>query len=107
MPRWQRAVLAALLAMNPRELRPAPRRRGRGGVREGFAYVSRRRDLQLIMGLVFMLGTFGMNFQITTALMATSVFHADVHTTVAAAVRRAAGGPAELPSEAVDTEVVV
>ena len=71
------AVLAALLAMNPRELRPAPRRRGRGGVREGFAYVSRRRDLQLIMGLVFVLGTFGMNFQITTALMATSVFHAD------------------------------
>jgi malate dehydrogenase (oxaloacetate-decarboxylating) len=32
-----------------------------------------------------------------------SVFHADVHTTVAAAVRRAAGGPVELPT---DTELV-
>ena len=29
----------------------------------------------LIMVLVFVLGTFGMNFQITTALMATKVFH--------------------------------
>jgi malate dehydrogenase (oxaloacetate-decarboxylating) len=33
-----------------------------------------------------------------------SVFHADVHHTVAAAVRRAAGGPTELPT---DTEVVL
>jgi malate dehydrogenase (oxaloacetate-decarboxylating) len=33
-----------------------------------------------------------------------SVFHADVHHVVAAAVRRAAGGPAELPT---DTEVLV
>lgn len=71
------AVLVALAAMNPRELRPAPRRKGRGGVREGLVYVQGRRDLQLIMGLVFVLGTFGMNFQITTALMATTVFHAD------------------------------
>jgi len=36
-----------------------------------------------------------------------SVFHADVHTAVAAAVRKAAGGPAELPTETVDTEVAV
>ena len=33
-----------------------------------------------------------------------SVFHSDVHTVVAAAVRRAAGGPAELPT---DTEMPV
>ena len=33
-----------------------------------------------------------------------SVFHADVHTAVATAVRKAAGGPAELP---VDTETAV
>lgn len=72
------AVLIALVAMKPAELYPAPRRAGRrGGVREGLAYVKGRRDLQLVMGLVFMLGTFGMNFQITTALMATTVFHAD------------------------------
>ena len=33
-----------------------------------------RRDIQLVMLLVFVLGTFGMNFQITMALMATKVF---------------------------------
>ena len=31
--------------------------------------------MMLIMALVFVLGTFGMNFQITTALMATKEFH--------------------------------
>lgn len=71
------AVLAALLAMDPAQLRPAPRRAVRGGVREGLAYVRARRDLQLVMALVFVLGTSGMNFQITTALMATTIFHAD------------------------------
>lgn len=71
------AVLVALFAMDAATLHPAPRRKGRGGVREGLLYVRGRRDLQLVMGLVFVLGTFGMNFQITTALMATTVFHAD------------------------------
>lgn len=69
------SVLVALSMMNGRELHPAPRGKGKGGVREGLAYVKHRPDLQLIMGLVFVLGTFGMNFQITTALMATTVFH--------------------------------
>ena len=67
-------VLGALALMKPSELRPAPRLTGRGGVREGFAYVRSRPDLKLVMLLVFVLGTFGMNFQITTALMATQVF---------------------------------
>jgi MFS family permease len=67
-------VLGALLLMRTSELRPAPRLTGRGGVREGFAYVRQRGDLKLIMLLVFVLGTFGMNFQITTALMATQIF---------------------------------
>lgn len=68
------AVIAALLAMRPGELRPAPRGRGRGGVREGLAYVRNRPDILLIMFLVFMLGTFGMNFAITNSLMATAVY---------------------------------
>lgn len=67
-------VLIALARMRPSELTPAPLARGRGGIREGFAYVRSRPDLQLVMLLVFVLGTFGMNFQITTALMATQVF---------------------------------
>lgn len=67
-------VIAALLALRVNELRPAPLAKARGGIREGFRYVRARRDIQLVMVLVFVLGTFGMNFQITMALMATKVF---------------------------------
>jgi malate dehydrogenase (oxaloacetate-decarboxylating) len=42
--------------------------------------------------------------ELNAAYIVPSVFHADVHHTVAAAVRRAAGGPTELPT---DTEVVL
>lgn len=62
------------------ELHPAPQRSGRGSVVEGLRYVAGRPDLQLVMFMVFMLGTFGMNFQITTALMATKVFGAEAPT---------------------------
>lgn len=67
-------VLLALALMDPAELHPAPRPRDRGGVREGLAYVRRRPDILLVLFLMFMLGTFGLNFQITNAVMATSVF---------------------------------
>jgi MFS family permease len=69
------AVLFALSRMRPDELNPAPRQRGKGQIREGLRYVRGRPDIILIMALVFVLGTFGMNFQMTTALMATGVFH--------------------------------
>jgi MFS family permease len=69
------AVLFALSRMRPEELNPAPRQRGKGQIREGLRYVRGRPDIILIMALVFVLGTFGMNFQMTTALMATGVFH--------------------------------
>jgi len=69
------AVVLALSRMRPGELRPSPRQRGRGQIREGLRYVRGRPDIMLIMALVFVLGTFGMNFQMTTALMATAVFH--------------------------------
>jgi MFS family permease len=69
------AVLLALVAMRRAELRPAPvLARGEGAIRDGVRYVRSRPDIQLVMVLVFVLGTFGMNFQITTALMATREF---------------------------------
>ena len=69
------AVLLALASMRSSELRPAPAlARGKGAIRDGVAYVRSRPDIQLVMVLVFVLGTFGMNFQITTALMATKEF---------------------------------
>ncbi|MEO7132332.1 MAG: MFS transporter [Dermatophilaceae bacterium] len=67
-------VLVALVMMNPAELTPAPRARGRGQIQEGLRYVKGRPDLIVIMFLIFVLGTFGMNFQLTMALMATKVF---------------------------------
>jgi malate dehydrogenase (oxaloacetate-decarboxylating) len=45
--------------------------------------------------------------ELNASYITPSVFNADVHTAVAAAVRRAAGGPAELPTESVDAEVAV
>jgi MFS family permease len=69
------AVLLALLRMRSGELNITPHQRGKGQIREGLRYVRGRPDIILIMALVFVLGTFGMNFQMTTALMATAVFH--------------------------------
>jgi MFS family permease len=52
----------------------APADRGPGAIREGVAYVRARPDLLLVLSMVFFAGTFGLNFQITSALMATEVF---------------------------------
>ena len=69
------AVIYALAHLRIDELDPAPRAgRGPGQVLEGIRYVRGRPDLVMVMVLVFFVGTFGMNFQITTALMATEVF---------------------------------
>jgi MFS family permease len=70
-------VLIGLKLMRPAELRPQPRAvRAPGQLREALAYVRARPELWLTMGLVFFVATFGMNFQVTTALMARGVFHA-------------------------------
>lgn len=68
------AIIACLWHMDPTELHPAPLRHGRGRVREGIVYVARRPDILLILVIVFIHGTFAMNFQMTIALMATDVF---------------------------------
>ncbi|MGH3424730.1 MAG: MFS transporter, partial [Nocardioidaceae bacterium] len=70
------AVFASLQMLDVRRLHPAtPAQRGRGAVRDGIRYVRSRPDLMLILATVFFVGTFGMNFQMTSALMATDVFH--------------------------------
>jgi MFS family permease len=62
--------------MRESELRPAERvARAKGQLREGLAYVRSRSDLMLTMTLVFFIATFGMNFQVTTALMSRVVFN--------------------------------
>jgi len=70
------AVLTGLALMRPAELRPSPAiDRIRGQLRAGLHYVRQRQDLLLTMVLVVVVGTFGLNFQITTALLAKQVFH--------------------------------
>jgi MFS family permease len=69
------AVIVSLWRIRPSGLFPTvPAGNGKHPVAEGLAYVSRRRDLVLILVMVGILGAFGMNFAITNALMATAVF---------------------------------
>ncbi len=69
------AVFISLQRLDGSLLSPSPvagtRRRA---VRDGVAYVRSRPDLILILWSVFFVGTFGLNFQMTSALMATEVF---------------------------------
>ncbi len=67
--------IVALALMDVSRLATPPPARGRGRLREGLSYVRHRPDLIMIMFLVFVLGTFGMNFQLSNAVMATQVFH--------------------------------
>jgi len=69
------AVLACLRAMRTADLHPTARLvRAKGQLREGLSYVRTRPDLLVPMALVFMVGTFGLNFQITLALVVKEVF---------------------------------
>ncbi len=70
------AVLAGLKLMRPGELHRVERApRAPGQLREALAYVRARPTVWLTLLLVFFVATFGMNFQVTTALMAREVFH--------------------------------
>ena len=70
------AVIAGLLLMRGAELMPAARvPRGPGALREAATYVRHRPELLLVIVIAGVVGTFGFNYQITTALMATHIFH--------------------------------
>jgi MFS family permease len=69
------AVIAGLALMRTAELHTPPIvERAKGQLIEGVRYVRGRSDLMLAIAMVFVVGTFGMNFQITTAVMAKQVF---------------------------------
>ncbi len=70
------AVIVALRSMRDSELTPVERApRGKGMIRDGMRYIRQRPDLSMVVFAAFFAGTFGMNFQMTSALMATQVFH--------------------------------
>ncbi len=70
------AVLTGLKLMRPAELNPVERvPRTKGQLREALRYVKDRPSLSMPMVLIFFVATFGMNFQVTNALMSRQVFH--------------------------------
>src|SRR5690606_29499425 len=70
------APILAIALMRGKELSDAPVvERKPGMVRDGLRYVRRRADLMLVLVVVFFVGCFGLNFQVTSALMATEVYH--------------------------------
>jgi len=69
------AVIVQLQRMNPALLRVSPRRHsGPGALMEGVRYVRTQPTMLFVLVVVFFAGTFGMNFQLTSSLMATQVF---------------------------------
>jgi len=72
------AVLLSLAFLRLSELHPNARaHRGEGSFAEGFRYVWGRADLKTILVMLFLIGTFGLNFPIFISTMAIGVFHAD------------------------------
>jgi MFS family permease len=70
------AVLVSLKLMRVSELHVVDRLpRARGQLREAMRYVKERPALWMTMVLIFFVATFGMNFQVTNALMSRDVFH--------------------------------
>jgi MFS family permease len=77
------AVLLSLACLRIAQLRPNARdpHRIRGSVRgsfiEGIRYVWQRPDLMAMLVMLFLVGTFGLNFPIFISTMAIGVFHVD------------------------------
>ncbi len=72
------AVLLSMYLLRVQELRINTRAsRAAGGFIEGLRYVWARPDLRSILVMLFLIGTFGLNFPIFISTMAVKVFHAD------------------------------
>jgi MFS family permease len=70
------AVLISLKLMRPGELHRVERApRAPGQLREALSYVRARSRLWMTLILIGFVSTFGMNFQVTNALMSRGVFH--------------------------------
>ena len=67
-------VIAALMNLNEKAFFDLDRPKSDGNIREGIAYAKARPDIYVVMLMVFFLATFGLNFQIFNALMATQEF---------------------------------
>jgi MFS family permease len=74
------APLVGLTRMRPDELHRGdlvPISAHEARIIDGLRYVWHRADLVTVIGLVFVVGLFGFNFQLTLAVLAKNVFHTD------------------------------
>ena len=72
------AVLIALILLRRGELFPSKRAaRAKGSMTAGFRYVMNRPDLKAMLVILFLIGTFGLNFPLFISTMAVKIFHAD------------------------------
>jgi MFS family permease len=69
------AVLASLSLLRVSELYQGADRK-RSSLLEGFRYVWSRPDLKAVLFMLFLIGTFGLNFPIFISTMSVTVFHA-------------------------------
>ncbi|OOG51548.1 MFS transporter [Rhodanobacter sp. C01] len=75
------AVLGSLSLLRVDELHRGDRAvRTRGSLADGFRYVWQRPDLKAVLLMLFLVGTFGLNFAIYISTMVVSVFHAGADT---------------------------
>jgi MFS family permease len=72
------AVIAALLRLRLGELHPMHKAAQQGaGIVEGFRYVRGRPELAVALTMLFLVGTYGLNFPVFVSTMAVTVFHGD------------------------------
>ncbi len=86
------AMIVALRAMKPDELRPSPPPpRGAGAVRAGLRYVLATPTLAIPLGMMAVVGTLGYNFQVILPLLARFSFDGGAGTYTALAIAMGAG----------------
>jgi MFS family permease len=71
------AVIFSLALIRANEMHRAPGRpTTKGRLADGFRYVAKRQDLVVVLAMLFLIGTFGLNFPIYISTMSVTVFHA-------------------------------
>lgn len=74
------AVIASLIRMRVDEFHHAPGgTAARGGVLSGLHYIQKRPDLIIALVMLFLVGTYGLNFSIFVSTMAVTTFHGGAH----------------------------
>lgn len=89
------AVIVALMGLRVDELHSHARAVASGnGLADGLRYIRHRPDLLVALGMLFLVGTYGLNFPIFISTMSVAVFHGEAHLYGALSSTMAAGSVA-------------